>query len=41
MGFIFRTGYEIKDFGERLGIVFCIRLGIALIDYVMNSRKAA
>jgi len=34
VGFIYRRAIALKDFGERHNIGFCIRLGLALREWV-------
>ena len=34
VGFIYRRAINLKDFGERRRIGFCIRFGLAIRDWV-------
>ena len=38
MGFMYRAGLKIKNFGECVRMSFIRRVGIALIDEVLNMK---
>lgn len=38
MGFMYRVGLKIKNFGESIRVSFIRRVGIALIDEALNMK---
>ena len=38
-GFIFRLGVNLKNAGDKTGLVFLIRLGTAISDHVRHTAK--
>jgi hypothetical protein len=37
-GFVFRTGVRLKDFGERHGLGWLVRLGLAVREAALSGK---